>query len=66
MGGPQARKCFGNVWKYHISNYMLLVFSFFVSMDEGRAYPRQAKLKSGWPDLKQVPVVSWPPEKPGS
>lgn len=35
-------------------------------MGEGSAYPRQAKLKSGWPDLKQVPVVSWPPEKPGS
>lgn len=65
IGAPQACKRFG---KCHIS----IRFSFyhvlhiFFSMDEGSAYLRQAKLKNGWPDLKQVPVVSWPPEKPGS
>eukprot|EP00435_Cladocopium_sp_Y103_P053418 s819_g17.t1 len=41
---------------------------FYLQVDENLQSLEEvkAKLKSGWPDLKQVPVVSWPPEKPGS
>lgn len=38
---------------------------FYLQVDENLQSLEEvkAKLKSGWPDLKQVPVVSWPPEK---